>query len=91
MAARATGFTILGSCSVQEAHDFAIISHLATLLSSVPILHFCDGFRTTHEIKKIRVVGDELIQEMMGGEIGEALLSHRQRGLNPLHPDQRGI
>lgn len=53
MAVRATGWTMLSSGSVQEAQDLALVSHLATLAGSVPVLHFFDGFRTSHEINKV--------------------------------------
>ena len=53
MACRQTGFAMLASGSVQEAEDLALVSHLATIKSSVPFLHFFDGFRTSHEVHKI--------------------------------------
>src|SRR5688500_12550415 len=56
MACRSTGFAILASASVQEAHDFAAIAHAATLEARVPFLHMFDGFRTSHEVSKIRVL-----------------------------------
>ena len=59
MACRQTGFALLSSGSVQEAQDFAAIGHAATLESRVPFLHFFDGFRTSHEVAKIRVLADE--------------------------------
>src|SRR5438552_10203024 len=59
MACRQTGFAMLCSGSVQEAHDFAAIAHAATLESRIPFLHFFDGFRTSHEIAKIEELTDE--------------------------------
>jgi pyruvate-ferredoxin/flavodoxin oxidoreductase len=53
MAVRQTGWAMLCSNSVQEAHDFALISQAATLESRVPFVHFFDGFRTSHEVNKI--------------------------------------
>src|ERR1700739_284809 len=53
MAARSTGFAMLASNSVQEAHDFALLAQAATLESRIPFLHFFDGFRTSHEVNKI--------------------------------------
>ncbi|HEQ78735.1 MAG TPA: pyruvate:ferredoxin (flavodoxin) oxidoreductase, partial [Euryarchaeota archaeon] len=53
MAARATGFSQIASCSVQESMDLALVAHLASLKSSLPFIHFFDGFRTSHEIQKI--------------------------------------
>ena len=55
MAARATGWAMLCSASVQETQDFALIAHAATLESRIPFLHFFDGFRTSHEISKIDI------------------------------------
>ncbi|HTP44849.1 MAG TPA: hypothetical protein VMJ13_09790, partial [Candidatus Acidoferrum sp.] len=62
MAARMTGFALLASNSVQEAHDFAAISHAATLESRIPFLHFFDGFRTSHELDKIQVLEDAALR-----------------------------
>src|SRR5256714_14886174 len=59
MAARQTGWAMLCSSSVQEAHDFALISHAVTLRSRLPFLHFFDGFRTSHEINRIRLLDDD--------------------------------
>ena len=59
MSCRMTGFAMLSSESVQQAHDFAAICHAATLRSRVPILHFFDGFRTSHEVAKIEILNDE--------------------------------
>src|SRR5689334_10998222 len=59
MAARATGFAMLSSASVQEAHDFALIAQAATLKTRVPFVHFFDGFRTSHEINTIETLSDD--------------------------------
>jgi pyruvate-ferredoxin/flavodoxin oxidoreductase len=61
MATRATGWAILGSASVQEAQDFALIAHAATLETRLPFLHFFDGFRTSHEISKIQTLPDSVL------------------------------
>ena len=53
MACRQTGFAMLASNSVQEAHDMAMVAHASTLEAKVPFLHFFDGFRTSHEVQKI--------------------------------------
>jgi pyruvate-ferredoxin/flavodoxin oxidoreductase len=60
MHARSTGFAMLSAGSVQEAHDFALVSHAATLRSRVPFLHFMDGFRTSHEINKISILSKNI-------------------------------
>jgi pyruvate-ferredoxin/flavodoxin oxidoreductase len=87
MAARATGFAMLSSKSVQEAMDFALISQAATLESRVPFLHFFDGFRTSHEVQKI----EELTMDDMRAMTPEdRVLAHRRRGLSPDGPAIRG-
>ena len=62
MAARATGWAMLASASVQEAQDFALISHAATLDTRIPFLHFFDGFRTSHEVSKIELLADDVLR-----------------------------
>ena len=87
MAARTTGFAILGSASVQEAHDFALIAQAATLKSRIPFMHFFDGFRTSHEVNKLELLSDEQIKQMIPDEL---VFAHRKRGLNPDNPFIRG-
>ena len=87
MAARTTGFAILGSASVQEAHDFALIAQAATLRSRVPFMHFFDGFRTSHEVNKLELLSDAQIKKMIPDEF---VFAHRKRALNPDHPFIRG-
>ncbi|XTH26854.1 2-oxoacid:acceptor oxidoreductase family protein [Escherichia coli] len=87
MAVRQTGCAMLCAASVQEAQDFALISHIATLKSRVPFIHFFDGFRTSHEINKIVPLADDTILELMPQAEIDA---HRARALNPEHPVIRG-
>ncbi len=87
MAARPTGWAMLASASVQEAHDMALVAHAATLASRVPFLHFFDGFRTSHEVAKIRVLADDDLAALVGSE---HLRAHRDRGLSPDRPRLRG-
>ena len=87
MAARATGFAMLASASVQEAMDLALVAHVATLESRVPFLHFFDGFRTSHEVAKVQRVEREHVQALMGDG---AVRAHRARALAPEHPTIRG-
>jgi len=87
MACRQTGFAMLASGSVQEAHDLAAVAHAATLRSRVPFLHFFDGFRTSHELAKIVLLPDALLREMLDGS---GILAHRERGLTPDRPQLRG-
>ena len=87
MAARMTGFAMLASNSVQEAHDSALITHAATLKARVPFINFFDGFRTSHEINKISLISDEQIRAMISEEM---VFAHRNRALNPDNPFIRG-
>ncbi|MEB5922434.1 pyruvate:ferredoxin (flavodoxin) oxidoreductase [Franconibacter daqui] len=87
MAVRQTGCAMLCASSVQEAQDFALISHIATLKSRVPFIHFFDGFRTSHEINKIVPLADDTIRGLMPQAEIDA---HRARALNPEHPVIRG-
>ena len=65
MHARTTGWAMLAAGSVQEAHDFALVAHAATLRARVPFLHFFDGFRTSHEINKIALLDEEDIRALV--------------------------
>ncbi len=87
MAARQTGFAMLASASVQEAMDMALISHLSTLKSSVPFLHFFDGFRTSHEINTINNLDKDKIVAMLPMD---KIAEFRKRGLSSSHPHQQG-
>ena len=87
MSARSTGFGMLGSGSVQEAHDFAAISQAASLDSRIPFLHFFEGFRVSHEINKVEMLSDETLAELISEE---AVMAHRNRALNPEKPVIRG-
>jgi pyruvate-ferredoxin/flavodoxin oxidoreductase len=87
MATRGTGFALLASGSVQEAHDSALIAQAATLASRVPFLHFFDGFRTSHELNTLRVLGDTQIRAMIDDT---RVRAHRGRALDPEHPFIRG-
>ena len=86
-AARSTGFALLCSSSVQEAQDFALAAHLATLESRVPFLHFFDGFRTSHEINKIEKIDDETIRHLVDFDLVSAI---RREGLSSDMPTARG-
>ena len=87
MAVRHTGFALLASGSVQEAHDMALIAQVATLRSRVPFVHFFDGFRTSHEINTLRLLSDSQIRSMIDGKLVHA---HRARALSPENPFIRG-
>ena len=83
MLVRGCGLAMISSFCVQEAHDLAVITQMATFTSRVPFLHFMDGFRTSHEINKIELVSDEQLKKLLPWQKIE---EHRQRALSPLHP-----
>lgn len=87
MAIRSTGFALLSSGSVQEAHDMALIAQAATLESRMPFMHFFDGFRTSHELNTLSLVADADIRAMIREEL---VWAHRARALSPEHPVMRG-
>jgi pyruvate-ferredoxin/flavodoxin oxidoreductase len=87
MAVRSTGWAMLAASSVQEAHDFALVAHAATLRTSVPFLHFFDGYRTSHEVNRIEL----LDREDFGALVRASdIAAHRARRLTPDHPVLRG-
>ncbi len=87
MSVRQSGFALLASNSVQEAHDFALIAQAATLKSRIPFVHFFDGFRTSHEVSKISLIDEDVMSAMIDEEL---LQAHRSRALSPDHPFIRG-
>jgi pyruvate-ferredoxin/flavodoxin oxidoreductase len=87
MATRGTGFALLASNSVQEAQDMAAIASAATLAGRIPVLHFFDGFRTSHEVAKIVSLPDAPLQALLDQPLIDA---QRQRALSPEHPVLRG-
>ncbi len=87
MACRQTGVAMLASESVQEAHDMAIIAQAATLASRLPVMHFFDGFRTSHEVNRFRRLDDQTLRAMLDEPLIEA---HRERALTPDEPRIRG-
>ncbi|HXY04009.1 MAG TPA: pyruvate:ferredoxin (flavodoxin) oxidoreductase, partial [Terriglobales bacterium] len=87
MSCRTTGWAMLCSNSVQEAMDFALIAHAASLETRIPFLHFFDGFRTSHEVNKIDVLSDDAIRSLIDMD---RVIEHRQRALSPDHPVLRG-
>jgi len=87
MAVRSTGWAMLCSSSVQEAHDLALIAQAATLASRVPFLHFFDGFRTSHEVAKIAWLDDADVRALIDDDW---VTEHRARALDPDAPVLRG-
>ncbi len=87
MHARTTGWAMLSAASVQEAHDFALVAHAATLRTRVPFVHFFDGFRTSHEVAKIELLADDDLRALIRDS---DLLDLRGRGMSPDRPFLRG-
>jgi len=87
MAARATGWALLSSASIQEVMDLALIAHAATLETRVPFIHFFDGFRSSHEINKVEQLTMDDMRAMIDDEL---VLAHRARAMNPEQPFIRG-
>ena len=88
MATRQTGFAILSSHCVQEAHDLALVAHLSAITTSIPFLHFFDGWRVSHEVNSIDTIPVEEVAKIYPYEDANVF---RKRALNPNHPYQRGI
>ena len=87
MSVRATGFNMLASNNVQEALDLGIVAHLAAIKSSLPFVHFFDGFRTSHEIQKIELLEADDVRPLLSDK---ALARFRERAMNPVKPVTRG-
>ncbi|MCG6135524.1 MAG: pyruvate:ferredoxin (flavodoxin) oxidoreductase [Nostoc sp. LLA-1] len=87
MASRATGFALLCSASVQESQDFALIAQAATLETRVSFMHFFDGFRTSHEVQKVKLLSDDQLRSLINEDL---ILAHRARALTPDRPILRG-
>jgi pyruvate-ferredoxin/flavodoxin oxidoreductase len=87
MATRATGCALLASNSPQEAQDMAVIAQAATLAGRIPVIHFFDGFRTSHEVAKIVAVETDTVRAMLDADL---IAAHRARALSPEHPVLRG-
>ena len=87
MAARATGFAMIASGSIQEIMDLALVAHLSTLRASIPFISFFDGFRSSHEIQKIEMLDYDDISPLVDWE---DIKRHRERALNPEKPHLRG-
>ena len=87
MACRQTGFAMLASNSVQQVMDLAAVAHLATIAGKLPMVHFFDGFRTSHEYQKIEVWDYDDLKEMVDWD---AVKAFRARSLHPNHPHSMG-
>jgi len=87
MAVRQTGFALLASASVQEAHDLAVVAQAATLATRIPFVHFFDGFRTSHEVNTVDLLSDDDLRALVPQEL---IRAHRSRALSPDRPVIRG-
>lgn len=87
MACRQTGFAMLASNNPQEAHDLALIAHRASFRGSLPVMHFQDGFRTSHEVQNVNCLTEKQIHDMMDQD---AIARFRDRALDPEKPSLRG-
>ncbi|MDZ7593517.1 MAG: pyruvate:ferredoxin (flavodoxin) oxidoreductase [Thiobacillus sp.] len=87
MACRATGCAMLAANSPQEAQDMALIAQAATLAGRIPVIHFFDGFRTSHEVAKIAALDADTVRAMLDPDL---IAAHRTRALSPEHPVLRG-
>ncbi len=87
MSVRSTGFAMLSSHNVQQAHDMAAIAHAATLRARVPFLHFFDGFRTSHEESRLDRISDDILREMIPEKL---VAEYHAAGMNPDKPKIRG-
>lgn len=86
-AVKQTGFSLLSSASVQEVMDLGLVAHLASIRSSLPFLHFFDGFRTSMEIQKIELIDYDDMASLVDWE---AIEDFRDRCMNPEYPQLRG-
>ena len=87
MSVRSTGFAMLSSHNVQQAHDMAAIAHAATIRARVPFLHFFDGFRTSHEESRLIRIEDDVLKELIPQDL---VMQNRMRGMSPDNPTIRG-
>ena len=87
MSVRGTGFAMLSSHNVQAAHDLAAIAHAATLRTRVPFVHFFDGFRTSHEESRLERIDDDVLRQLLPGNL---VVENRNRGMRPEKPTIRG-
>ena len=86
-ACRQTGFSMMCATNPQEVMDLGAVAHLATIKGRVPVLHFFDGFRTSHELQKIETWDKDVLAKMLDMDAAKAF---RDRALNPEHPVLRG-
>ncbi|MGN0658873.1 MAG: pyruvate:ferredoxin (flavodoxin) oxidoreductase [Emergencia sp.] len=87
MGCRQTGFAMLASNSVQQTMDLAAVAHLATIAGKLPMLHFFDGFRTSHENQKIEIWDYDDLKEMVDWD---AVKAFKARSIHPAHPHSMG-
>ena len=86
-AARATGFAMLASSSVQQVMDLTGVAHLSAIKASLPFMNFFDGFRTSHELQKVELIDTDKLKKLIDEK---ALEKFRARAMNPNNPTIRG-
>lgn len=87
MATRMTGVAMIAESSVQEVMDLSAVAHASAISGRLPFMNFFDGFRTSHELQKIEVLGDDDLRQMLDME---AVMAFRKRAMNPDKPVFRG-
>lgn len=86
-AVKGTGVCMLASSNVEEAYHMAVVAHLAAIESSLPFIHFFDGFRTSHEINKVRLMDEGRISKLLNKK---AIIRFRENAMNSNYPTTRG-
>ncbi|NCC66918.1 MAG: pyruvate:ferredoxin (flavodoxin) oxidoreductase [Clostridia bacterium] len=86
-ACRQTGAALLCSNSPQEAMDLGAVAHLSAIRSSLPFIHFFDGFRTSHEMQKVEVWDYDELAKMVDYD---AIAKFRAGANTPANPTTRG-
>ncbi|CAE7360615.1 unnamed protein product, partial [Symbiodinium pilosum] len=87
MACRATGWAMLASESVEMAQVNGLVSHLVSMERRVPVQHFFDGFRTSHEVNKVKLIDYQTMKSFINWD---AIKEHHDLALNPKHPHVQG-
>ncbi|WP_440897516.1 pyruvate:ferredoxin (flavodoxin) oxidoreductase [Amphibacillus sp. Q70] len=87
MATRQTGAVLLVSGTVQEAALFSAVAHLAAQKGRLPVIHFFDGFQTSHELRKIELPSYDTLFSLVDDE---AVALFKRSGLSNFNPKQTG-
>eukprot|EP00434_Breviolum_minutum_P033364 symbB.v1.2.029522.t1/scaffold3242.1/size60447/3 len=87
MACRSTGWAMLASESVEMAQVNALVAHLVSMERRVPVQHFFDGFRTSHEVNKVKLIDYDTMKSFVNWD---AVKEHHDLAMNPRHPHVQG-